>query len=370
MKTFRITFTSDPESGIYSANLVNAESAEQASAYFQTLGNYEIVGCTETYEEPKPGQPVHTVPEEWEAPEEEKATRTAEEITEEAPEEKKTMTQYEIKQNPEYNSTEIYFDCKPTDEERGALKAAGCRWHSVKKCWYTRKSAEEIAAILGSAPAGKRTAKPQPAEIPALTLDTLPALKKIENGGLYDGWEGANARAWKSREELKALLLADFRRAGIRATVRARRSGYNEKITVTVRIAPDEIKTFEEWRDEYRGNDIDFIDYLFGFGGWICYCAEDGQYKNIHSDTLHAMPEAERAELAGIIVRGVYRRFVDIEQDANTYFKKSASVLKKSAAERLKLTEAIVNTYNHDCSNSMIDYFDRWIYDDYCVKIA
>ncbi len=81
MKTFRITFTSDPESGIYSANLVNAESAEQATAYFQTLGNYEIVGCTETNEEPKPGQPVHTVPEEWEAPEEEKATRTAEEIT-------------------------------------------------------------------------------------------------------------------------------------------------------------------------------------------------------------------------------------------------------------------------------------------------
>ena len=81
MKTFRITFTSDPESGIYSANLVNAESAEQATAYFQTLGNYEIIGCAETNEEPKPGQPVHTVPEDWKAPEEEKATRTAEEIT-------------------------------------------------------------------------------------------------------------------------------------------------------------------------------------------------------------------------------------------------------------------------------------------------
>lgn len=81
MKTFRITFTSDPESGIYSANLVNAENVEQATAYFQSLGNYEIVGCTETNEEPKPGQPVHTVPEGWEAPEEEKATRTAEEVT-------------------------------------------------------------------------------------------------------------------------------------------------------------------------------------------------------------------------------------------------------------------------------------------------
>ena len=81
MKTFSITFASDPESGIYSANLVHTENAEQATAYFQTLGNYKIIGCTETNEEPKPGQPVHTVPEGWEAPEEEKATRTAEEIT-------------------------------------------------------------------------------------------------------------------------------------------------------------------------------------------------------------------------------------------------------------------------------------------------
>lgn len=98
MKTFRITFTDNPESGIYSANLVNAENAEQAAAYFQTLGNYEIVGCTETNEEPKPGQPVHTVPEGWEAPEEEKATRTAEEITED-------IIQY-FKENEE-----VFNDC-------------------------------------------------------------------------------------------------------------------------------------------------------------------------------------------------------------------------------------------------------------------
>lgn len=44
--------------------------------------------------------------------------------------------------------------------------------------------------------------------------------------------------------------------------------------------------------------------------------------------------------------------------------------MKPAALDRLKLAEAIVNTYNHDCSNSIIDYFDRWIYDDYRVKIA
>lgn len=70
MKTLEITFTNDKNSGIYSANLCKAETAEQAKAYFQTLGNYEIIGVEETNTQPKPGQPVHIVPENWEAPEE------------------------------------------------------------------------------------------------------------------------------------------------------------------------------------------------------------------------------------------------------------------------------------------------------------
>ena len=83
METFEITFTNDKNSGIYSANLCKAETAEQAKAYFQTLGNYEIVGVSETNTQPKPGQPVHIVPKNWEAPEEEgeTTTRTVKEIT-------------------------------------------------------------------------------------------------------------------------------------------------------------------------------------------------------------------------------------------------------------------------------------------------
>lgn len=123
MKTFRITFASNPESGIYSANLVNAKSAEQATAYFQTLGNYEIVGCTETNEEPKPGQPVHTVPEGWEAPEEEKTTRTAEEITAD-------IIQY-FKENEE-----VFNDCiEELDSYNGYLG---------NDCWYNMDELPEL----------------------------------------------------------------------------------------------------------------------------------------------------------------------------------------------------------------------------------
>lgn len=79
MKKFEITFTKDTKSGIYSANLVNATSAEQATAYYTAQG-YTVAGCTETTSDPKPGQPVTTIPEDWEAPKKE-TTRTPEEIT-------------------------------------------------------------------------------------------------------------------------------------------------------------------------------------------------------------------------------------------------------------------------------------------------
>ena len=190
------------------------------------------------------------------------------------------MTAYRTEQNTEYNSTEIYFDTKPTDEERTALKAIGCRWHSVKKCWYTRKTAAEVADALG------KGEERQPAKLPALTLDTLPKAKEIKDGGLYDGWEGANARKWSGRDELKTLLLGDFKRAGIRATVRAGRCGYDTKITVSVRISPDEIKTYDEWRAEYSGDDLNYIYSLYHFG-WIDYRETDDEpYKNIHCEAL------------------------------------------------------------------------------------
>lgn len=36
---------------------------------------------------------------------------------------------------------------KPSQATRDALKAAGYRWHSVKKCWYAKRSEERLQAL-------------------------------------------------------------------------------------------------------------------------------------------------------------------------------------------------------------------------------
>lgn len=67
-------------------------------------------------------------------------------ITEPKREEKKAgFIRVEI--NPEFDGVEVYFPDKPSDETRAALKAAGYRWHSKKKCWYARNTEQNLQAL-------------------------------------------------------------------------------------------------------------------------------------------------------------------------------------------------------------------------------
>lgn len=55
---------------------------------------------------------------------------------------------YTITKNPEFNSVEILFDGKPSEEIRAALKALRFRWHSVKKVWYGYTTEEAARAAI------------------------------------------------------------------------------------------------------------------------------------------------------------------------------------------------------------------------------
>lgn len=49
--------------------------------------------------------------------------------------------------NAEHDGVEVYFPGKPSDAVRSALKGAGYRWHSVKKCWYATRTEERLQAL-------------------------------------------------------------------------------------------------------------------------------------------------------------------------------------------------------------------------------
>ena len=59
-----------------------------------------------------------------------------------------TKLNYEIKDGTREGAFEIYFEEKPDEKVRDALKELKFRWHRQKKCWYGFASKEEIQAAV------------------------------------------------------------------------------------------------------------------------------------------------------------------------------------------------------------------------------
>ena len=78
------------------------------------------------------------------------------------------MTNYSISVNPQFNSIEISFNEKPSEQIREALKALKFRWHGVKRVWYGYSTEDEARAAIEGKDAEKQAkAKKKAAKTPA-----------------------------------------------------------------------------------------------------------------------------------------------------------------------------------------------------------
>lgn len=65
--------------------------------------------------------------------------------------------------NSQFNGIELTFAGKPAEEIREAMKAVGFRWHSQKKLWYAKQTADRMALAekLAGKPAAEKPAADQ-----------------------------------------------------------------------------------------------------------------------------------------------------------------------------------------------------------------
>lgn len=68
--------------------------------------------------------------------------------------------------NNQFNGIELTFAGKPATEIREALKAAGFRWHSQKKLWYAKNTADRLEL------AKKLSADSTPAQVAAAAVSS------------------------------------------------------------------------------------------------------------------------------------------------------------------------------------------------------
>lgn len=268
--------------------------------------------------------------------------------------------------NSSLNGIEVKFSEKPGDAVLTELKSSGFRWHKKKQIWYAKQTPERLElaeklvdreATLANTAQEAEENEEKPGEL------AIHDVLHIDDG-LYSGWKGVKNGTWHSDKELKALLLADFKRAGISATVRFKRGGYLTRLTVTLKIKASDILPFEVWREdcmhEVFGGGLPTIDITAESGGVSCALKED----------VLSATGADGEKLRLNACRTYYERLVDRMASGTEWHHGEPSILTEDARKRFSTARAIVASYNRDQSCSASDFFDRDIYDYYAFKIA
>lgn len=238
---------------------------------------------------------------------------------------------YEIKQNPNYNSLEVYFDGKPSEAVRNALKAHKFRWHSVKRCWYGYGISEEslAAAITGT------TTEEEPASVIADGY--------MGGGAVY----GSKSNRHLYGADLSAAVRADLKAAGIKGvTVKVHSYSGGQSLAISCKFSHSDYLPWEQY----------LAQYTISPGQYWIY-TDTG---TIHIDRYYAMTAAEQEQIRHDAAAHDYRRITTTEQQIHSVSR--VDYLTAATFAKLEAVDAIVSAYRYDCSNSMVDYFDTNFY--------
>ena len=251
---------------------------------------------------------------------------------------------YRITENATYGSREVYFDGKPSEEVRTALKSLRMRWNGAKKCWYGYATENElIAAILGA------SSDAEPGNGATVYTDGY-----LGGGAVY----GNKSGKYLYGAELSAAIRADLKRAGIKGvSVSCKTYSGGQNVTATIKAPADLIKPRADYIAAYR---------ITPAAAWIY----TGDAQPMHCDEYWALPADEQERIRAAAAAYAYDSAM--QRDYNTinqyHIDTSADFLTAAGVALVKRVDAIIRAYRYDESNSMVDYFDTNFYYDLHVK--
>lgn len=329
----------------FCTNIALAESEDAVKEHYKEY-QWCSVRPAEDYEvseAAKKGMPIINI----NTPEEPEEAQTTTEDKEEA-----TMTTYRI--NQEQNGIEIMFTEKPEAATLEALKAAGYRWHRVKKLWYAKNTAERMA--LAQELTGADATAPAP---------IAPKAAKVEQINM----EGVVHKAKTCYgSDFAKIMREEFKARGVKGvTVRANRSGWTDSITVTVKATQEDFASVEEMTQRYTKsdlyNDIMRRNVFITGNGW--------QYHYYTCEEWEKMTTEEREELHALYVRQMANRLSSVndhhmaDTDRKHYFELTTAFFQK-----MQKIVLIANQWNWNKSDIQSDYFDVGYYLDIDIKKA
>lgn len=263
---------------------------------------------------------------------------------------------YTISHNYEKNGLEVYFDEKPDQSTRDALKALKFRWHNLKKCWYGRADEETVKAAFNG-------------ECSKVEDRKTEILKKCysETVDAYlwpdGGTKGSNSHVYghevpeKVREIIKAC--------GIKGvTVSKHCASMCVEITVKVRLLDGDVKPFEECREALE--DVNANDYLHG--GWM---VDPDERREVRVSFWNEWDGEKQRRAVALWARNKYDTYVNGYPFSICHGwqlkREEAPMFTDQFWDRWEAMTKIVSSFNYDRSNSMVDYFDVNFYEDWNI---
>lgn len=243
-------------------------------------------------------------------------------------------TPYRITNGTAAGAHEVYFDGKPSEAVREALKGLKMRWNHKKVCWYGFSDESAIISAI------------QHSEAADVATDGY------MGGGAY---YGSKSRTHGRRDTLDAIR-EDIKAAGIKGvTARKDPRGYTPHYTFTVKVTSEDIIPREQFINAYEFN--------FRFGKVYL-----GNGKHVGTNDLNRMSIEEYQTTKIQAANAAYDK---IAKDLDNYGE-GMSLGSGAYTDSPEFTEElnkkihkvfqIVEAYHWDESNAMVDYFNANFY--------
>lgn len=254
--------------------------------------------------------------------------------------------------NEQHNGIEILFASKPDSATLDTLKQNGFRWHRTGGYWYNRNTADNMKiaeAITGGTATG--------ATVPAEEYNTI----------LSDGYMGATESTGNQYANGRCLYGAELSKAIREAMKKCGYKGYSvsvktysggQSIRVTLKASESDLMNINEYADNFRGK---------GYWGW---------YVNLDGTQIHEsnMPWSDFEKCEAIRKHTAEHRYNHHKEDMlgkwGADWHNVSDMFTEAFTARVDGVKRILNAFNHDDSNSMVDYFDRHFYEDITIKLA
>ena len=271
--------------------------------------------------------------------------------------------EYTIKDGTKAGAIEIYFSGKPDEETRNQLKAMRFYWNGKKLCWYGFHTAESVKAILENSGKTEKELTEEDFNNEFSVTASAGYLGAVETTGSKSGFLYGS--------ELTKAIRKDFKRWGVKGvTVSVETYAGGQSIYVTITPNDGDFKSFDEYKKGflYDNGSRDYCKLERAFRhNWIYYYTEDGgkQGDCIYWDKFDALEETEKNK----IFDGALEYLYNVDTSGNLHEENNDALTPQFLA-RFNKVRKIVDSYNHDNSNSMVDYFDRNFYEFYKLKTA